>query len=91
MKSLDITIWDSSPRRIAAIERNLHQAAAHEGVRLRIDVMSELPLLGRRNLEGKVPVLEIAGKFWSLRPFDIFTEAECRALLRLLAGQEREG
>ena len=90
-KPLAITIWDSSPRRIAVIDRNLHRAAEREGLRLRIGVMSEPPLLGRHNLEGRVPALEIAGRFWRLRPFDIFTEAECRTLLRALTGRGREG
>ena len=85
MRTLRVTIWDSSPARIAAIERNLLAAAAQESLALRLAVMSEIPLLARHGLEGAVPALEIAGKFWRLRPFDIFTEAECRTLLRALA------
>lgn len=85
MKELDITIWDSSPNRIIEIDKNLNIAASYEALSLNITIMSEIPLLGRNNLQGRLPVLEIGGKRWSLRPGKAFTVKECRSLLHMYA------
>ena len=65
MKSIKITLWDSSPARIAETEKNIHMAFAQAGKKYSLSIMSELPLIGRKKLIGKLPVLEIDDKLWS--------------------------
>ena len=85
MEKLAVTIWDSSAARIIEIEKNLQLAAREQGMELSIAVMSEIPLLSRRNLLSRIPALEIDGMLWTLRPHESFTLDECRTLLRRLS------
>lgn len=81
MNKLPVTIWDSSAQRINEIERNLLLAASEAGLALELTVMSEIPLLGRKNLLSRIPALEIEGMLWTIRPFEAFTLEQCRSLL----------
>ncbi len=85
MGKLSVTIWDSSAPRILEIEKNLQLAAKEQGIELTVSIMSEIPLLSRRDMLSRVPLLEIGGMLWTLRPHDIFTLEECRALFRRLS------
>lgn len=79
---MEITIWDNDIARIGVIERNLAIAMRYLGLSGTIHIMSEPPLLAREGLLNDVPVLEIAGKYWKLRPNSIITENDCLCLLR---------
>ena len=49
--------------------------------------MSEPPLLAREGLLNDVPALEIAGRYWKLRPNQTISEEACRSLLRRFHGE----
>ncbi len=81
---LRITIWDNDAARAAEIDRNLHTALSDLGVDALVLLNSEPPLLARENLLQRVPVLEIAGKYWSKTPGKSFSIQDCVALLAKL-------
>lgn len=78
---LTITIWDNAADRIAEIDRNLRKALSDLKMQALVLSNSEPPLLARENLLGRVPVLEIAGKYWSKTPGKAFTIRDCVQLL----------
>jgi hypothetical protein len=78
---LQITIWDNDALRIAEIDRNLQSALSELKAKGLILSNSESPLLARENLIDRVPVLEIAGNYWSKKTGKVFSKAECLSLL----------
>ena len=78
---LQIVIWDNDPQRIAEIDRNLQSAANQLKLKALILSNSEPPSIARENLLDRLPVLEIAGCYWSLRPGKAFSQADCISLL----------
>jgi len=78
---LKIIIWDNDQQRIAEIDSNL-QAALNE-LKLKAVILcnSEPPSLARENLLSRLPVLEIAGRYWSMHPGVAFSKADCICLL----------
>jgi hypothetical protein len=78
---LQIVIWDNDPQRIAEIDRNLQSAANQLELKALILSNSEPPSIARENLLDRLPVLEIAGCYWSLRLGKAFSQADCIALL----------
>lgn len=85
-----VTIWDTSPARIAAIERNLIAASKRAGVRVDIDSQSEPPMVSRMNLMHRVPTLEIGGMFWTLVPGEVIAEDACAQLLTMIRKRDEE-
>lgn len=83
-QEISITLWEQSAERILEIDKNLHAAAQELGIRIHLSIMSETPLLGRNRLLDKIPVLEIDGMQWRIRPYQVFTKEECAALLNKL-------
>lgn len=85
---LTITIWDNDADRIAEIDRNLRKSLS--GLKMQALILSnaEPPLLARENLLDRVPVLEIAGKYWSKKPGKAFTIQDC---VQLLSGFTSQG
>lgn len=78
---LKIVIWDNDPQRIAEIDRNLQAAAVELGLKVLTLSNAEPPSIARENLAGRLPVLEIGGRYWSRRPGQAFSRAECFSLL----------
>lgn len=78
---LKIVIWDNDPQRITEIDRNLHSAVNQLKLKALILSNSEPPSIARENLLDRLPVLEIAGRYWSLRPGKAFSQADCISLL----------
>jgi hypothetical protein len=78
---LEITIWDNDTLRIAEIDRNLHSALTELKVKGLILSNSEPPLLARENLLDRLPVLEIAGNYWSKKNGKVFSKTDCLSLL----------
>lgn len=76
-----IIIWDNDPQRIAEIGRNLQAAVNELKVKALILSNSEPPSIARENLLDRLPVLEIAGRYWSLRPGRAFSKKDCISLL----------
>lgn len=77
-----IIIWDNHPARIAEIDKNLHLALQHLGIRAIVTSNTEPPLLARENILGRLPVLEIDGYFWFRKPGEAFSEKGCALLLQ---------
>ena len=84
---IDICIWDNDSARIAEIDANLARALRSLGMRGNVRSMSEPPLLAREGLLNDVPALEIAGRYWKLRPNQTISEEACRSLLRRFHGE----
>lgn len=78
---LQITIWDNDAQRIAEIDRNLHFSLAELKIQGLILSNSDPPLLARENLLDRLPVLEIAGNYWSKKAGEVFSKDECISLL----------
>ncbi len=78
---MEISIWDIKPERIAEINKNLRAALYEAGMKANIMIMSEPPLVARMNLTEKVPLLEIDGMYWSLKPGETISQSACLALL----------
>jgi hypothetical protein len=78
---LKIIIWDNNQQRIAEIDSNL-QAALNE-LKLKAVILSnsEPPLLARENLLSRLPLIEMAGRYWSMHPGVAFSKADCIRLL----------
>ena len=78
---LKIIIWDNDQQRIAEIDSNL-QAALNE-LKLKAVILSnsEPPLLARENLLSRLPLIEMAGRYWSMHPGVAFSKADCIRLL----------
>ena len=79
---LKVVIWDTDPERIAQIDRNLHLAFKELGLKGLVTCNSEPPSLVRAGLLERVPVLEIADKYWSREPGKAFSLSACMALLK---------
>ena len=60
-----IIIWDSHPARIAETEKNLRLAMCETQTQYAVVIMSELPLIARKGLQGKLPSLETGGNIWT--------------------------
>lgn len=78
---LKINIWDNDPQRFAAIDSNLQAALNELNLKAVILSNSEPPLLARENLLSRLPLLEIAGRYWSMHPGVAFSKADCICLL----------
>lgn len=89
MEKLEIIIWDNDVKRIREIDANLFVAAKRCGCSVVTKSISEPPLLAREGLLPRVPVLEIAGQYWSLKPQTIFTEEQCVALVSKILGSTK--
>lgn len=81
---MEIQILDNDARRIAEIDRNINLALRELKINALVTSNSEPPSLAREGLIGKVPVLQIAGKYWSISEKRAFTKQECITLLTRL-------
>lgn len=82
---MNIIIWDNKPSRALGIESNLCLALQKHNLHAHITIQSEPPLIARTGIGERLPVLEIAGNFWSLMPGQCFSVEDCERLLQLLA------
>ena len=78
---LKIIIWDNNQQRIAEIDSNLQAALNELNLKAVILSNSEPPLLARENLLNRLPLLEMAGRYWSMHPGVAFSKADCIRLL----------
>lgn len=81
---LEIVIWDTDAERIAEIDRNLYSAFKELGIKGLVTCNAEPPSLARAGLMDRVPVLEIAGKYWSREPGKALSVDACVKLLEKL-------
>ena len=88
----EIIIWESNVETIHACESAVSQALKDLGLKVRVSINSEPPLISRMGLWDRLPVLEIRGLHWSLHPGRAFTAGEVTRLLQktLLAPREED-
>lgn len=82
---MDIIIWDNDGRRIRRIEKNLREAMRVKNTAAYITIMSELPMISRKGIMNKIPVLEAKNMYWSLKPGEDISFEQCLELLDMLA------
>ncbi len=82
---MEIILWDLDLNRVAEISRNLRLALKEADMKANLIIMSEPPLISRMNLTHRVPILEIEGEYWSLRPGETITKKQCSQLLNILS------
>jgi thioredoxin 1 len=75
-----IILWESKGETIRACELAVHEALKELGLKAIVTVNSEPPLIGRNQLWGRLPVLEIRGLHWSLRPGCAFMAEDLKLL-----------
>jgi len=78
----EIILWESDGEIIRACELAVYEALKELGLKAIVTVNSEPPLIARNQLWERLPVLEIRGLRWSLRPGQPFT---AKQLTRLFA------
>jgi hypothetical protein len=78
----EIILWGSDGETIRACELAVYQALKELSLKARVTINSEPPLISRNQLWERLPVLEIRGLRWSLRPGQPFTAEQ---LTRLFA------
>ena len=71
-----IIIWDDKAARARECEIAASQALKELGLKIPILVNSEAPLISRNQLWNRLPVLEIKGDHWSLKPGQAFTKQQ---------------
>lgn len=76
----EIIIWESRVETLCACEIAVSQALKELGLKAKIIVNAEPPLISRNQLWERLPVLELRGLRWSLHPGRPFTKEQ---LLRL--------
>lgn len=85
----EIIIWETKAETIRACEYAVLQALKELGLKGTIVVNSEPPLISRNQLWERLPVLEIRGQHWSLRPSKSFTKEQLVTLFRKIFRNEQ--
>lgn len=86
---MQITIWDTDQNRVMKQEKNLNLALAAFAEKALILVESEPPRIGRHNLFGKTPAIEINGDFWTPKKAnELVTQKDFVELLTAIFGRE---
>ncbi len=86
-----IILWECQGETIRACELAVHQALKELGLTAVVTVNSEPPSIGRNQLWGRLPVLEIRGLYWSLRPGCAFRAEDLKPLFtRIFFGRIEE-
>ena len=75
-----IILWESDGETIRACELAVYKALKELGLKATVTVNSEPPLIGRNQLWGRLPVLEIQGQWWSFHPGRAFTAEQVTRL-----------
>ena len=86
-----IILWESKGETIRACELAVHEALKELGLKAVVTVNSEPPLIGRNQLWGRLPVLEIRGLYWSLRPGCAFRAEDLKPLFTRIFVYRLEG
>ncbi len=86
-----IILWESKGETIRACVLAVHEALKELGLKAVVTVNSEPPLIGRNQLWGRLPVLEIQGLHWSLRPGCAFRAEDLKPLFSKIFADRMEG
>jgi thioredoxin 1 len=85
-----IILWESKGETILACQLAVYEALKELGLKAIVTVNSEPPLIGRNQLWGRLPVLEIRGLYWSLRPGCAFRVEDLKPLFSKIFGDRLE-
>lgn len=86
-----IILWESDAEIIKNCTLSIYKTLKILGLKAVMVVNSEPPLIGRERLWGRLPVIEIRGLHWSLRPGCAFTVEDLRPLFSTIFADEIEG
>ena len=86
-----IILWETDGETIRACELAVYKALKELGLRATVIVNSEPPLIGRHQLWKRLPVLEIQGLHWSLRPGCAFRVEDLKPLFSKIFIDRVEG
>ena len=86
-----IILWESNGEIIRACLTSVHEALNELGLKATVTVNSEPPLIGRNKLWERLPVLEIRGLHFSLRPGCAFKTEDLKALFSKIFADQIEG
>jgi len=87
----EIILWESNGEIIRACEAATYQALKALGLKAIVIVNSEPPLISRNQLWERLPVLEIRGLRWSLRPGQPFTAEQLTRLFAKIFLEQGQG
>lgn len=88
----EIILWEVGVETIRACERAAFEALRELGIKGTVIVQSEPPLISRNQLWDRLPVLEIAGHYWSLNPGRPFSKEQLvRLFQRLFCSEGQTG
>ena len=83
-----ITLWDSDPARIEESASNIYRALGKTNAMYSLEFMTEIPLIGRKGLRGKLPSLEIGNRMWTWKIGEPFPEKALIQLFEYLEAHE---
>jgi len=86
----EIILWESNGEIIRACETAVSQALKALGLKAVLIVNSEPPLISRNQLWERLPVLEIRGLCWSLRPGQPFTAEQLTRLFATVFAEQTQ-
>ncbi|MBN2060666.1 MAG: hypothetical protein JW882_09660 [Deltaproteobacteria bacterium] len=78
----EIILWEVEKERILACELAISEALKELGLKKTVIISAEPPLISRNVDRERLPVLEIRGQQWSLRPGQSFTKTQLVSLFR---------
>jgi len=84
----EIILWESNMERIHACESAVYRALKELGLKARVVINSETPLISRQELWERLPVLEIRDQRWSLHPGVAFTPDQLVRLFRKIFAED---
>ena len=87
----EIILWESNGETIRACEQAVSAALKELGLEAVLIVNSEPPLISRNQLWARLPVLEIRGLQWSLRPGCAFKTEDLKLLFSNIFLNPAEG
>jgi hypothetical protein len=87
----EIIVWASDGEVIRACELAVYEALKELGLKAIVTVNSEPPLIARNQLWERLPVLEIRGLRWSLRPGQPFTAKQLTRLFATVFLEQAQG
>ena len=87
----EIILWESDGETIRACQLAVYQALKELSLKARVTINSEPPLISRNQLWERLPVLEIRGLRWSLRPGQPFTAEQLTRLFAKIFLEQVQG
>lgn len=88
----EVIIWASGSELIHDCECAVCEALKELGIKAVVLINAEPPLIARNQLWDRLPVVEVRGRRWSLRPGEPFTKEQLVGLFsRVLVSEDAGG